>query len=45
MMNQETYERLEMDVTEFKGENVITTSGSESVGFNPENPWELPFVG
>ena len=44
-MGKETYERVEIDVTEFKGENVITTSGSEPVGFKPENPWELPFTG
>ncbi len=41
-MNKETYERLQMDVTTIDIEDVITTSGVEPVGFNPENPWEMP---
>ena len=33
-MNKETYERLQMDVTKFDVEDVITTSGVEPGG-NP----------
>ena len=44
-MNKETYERPLMDVTKFDVEDVIITSGSEPVGFQPDNPWEVPYVG
>ena len=30
-MNKETYERLNMDVTQFDTEDIITTSGEEPV--------------
>jgi hypothetical protein len=43
-MNKEAYERVKIDVTELKAEDVIITSGSEPVGFNTENQWELPFT-
>ena len=45
-MMKETYERLDMDVTKFDVEDVITTSGEEPTGgppaFDPKNPWEMP---
>ena len=51
-MNKETYERLNMDVTEFDTEDIITTSGETPGGdtpggntqppFTPTNPWEMP---
>ena len=51
-MNKETYERLEMDVTQFDVEDVITTSGiGPGPGPGPDEPdpdynptgYELPF--
>lgn len=49
-MNKESYERLQMDVTKFDVEDVITTSGvgpgggggSTPPAFEPTNPWEMP---
>lgn len=49
-MIKETYERLNMDVTTFDIEDVITTSGvgpgpgpgGNAPDFNPNNPWEMP---
>ena len=46
-MNKEIYERLNMDVTKFDTEDVITTSGIAPGGdnpppFEPTNPWEMP---
>ena len=49
-MSIETYERLEMDVTQFDAEDVITTSGigggsgsggSDAPGFDGD-PWGIP---
>ena len=43
-MNKATYERLNMDVTKFDAEDVITTSGIGPGGNTPPNfstgPWE-----
>ena len=41
-MMKATYERLQMDVTTIDIKDIITTSGETPVGFNPENPWEMP---
>lgn len=41
-MNKEAYERPALDVIEFNTEDVIATSGEAPVGFNPDNPWEMP---
>lgn len=45
-MNKELYKRLQMDVTKFEAEDVITTSGETPTPvpppFNPNNPWEMP---
>lgn len=46
-MNKDTYERLNMDVTEFDTEDVITTSGITPGGntppdFSPTGLWEMP---
>ena len=44
-MNKEIYERLDMDVTKFDVEDVITTSAINEtdpmMSFNV-SPWELP---
>ncbi len=50
-MIKESYERLEMDVTEFDLEDIITTSGVTPGGggggsettTDPLDPYELPF--
>lgn len=34
-MNNETYERLSMDVTQFDAEDIITTSGAGGAGGGP----------
>lgn len=44
-MNKESYERVEIDVTEFKAENVIATSGEDIPDFKKENQWEVPYFG
>ena len=41
-MMKEAYERPCVDVELFDAADVITASGNAPVGFNPENPWELP---
>lgn len=40
-MKKESYERLNMDVTKFDVEDVITTSGENIPPFAPTG-WELP---
>ena len=44
MMNKESYERLNMDVTKFDVEDIITTSDNEPGGVSglTPDPWELP---
>lgn len=45
-MHKEAYERLQMDVTKFDVEDIITTSGVDPSDapptFDPDNPWEMP---
>ena len=45
-MKKESYERLNMDVTTFDIEDVITTSGigpgGDAPAFDPNNRWEMP---